>query len=133
MIWRLHARNLAFVVALLGGCEPRAGSAPQAGSGSQTAVTTEAGDEVEIRLAGRPKKLEPVEITVVAPENVAAAQAHIDMPAMPMHVAPTTLEPQGNGRFKGILVFTMSGEWVLQLRLSDPKGTTVVERRYDID
>lgn len=47
--------------------------------------------------------------------------AHVDMPGMPMAVAPVSLKRVGDA-WEGVIVFTMPGPWYVELKAVDGQG-----------
>lgn len=47
--------------------------------------------------------------------------ARVDMPGMPMAVAPVALKPV-DGAWEGVIVFTMAGPWYVELKAVDDQG-----------
>jgi hypothetical protein len=62
--------------------------------------------------------------------TVTGAEIFADMPSMPMGGAPVTLTAAG-GAWTGNVVFSMSGAWFAELRLTLADGTLVTSR-YDV-
>lgn len=75
-----------------------------------------------LTLEQAPAKLTPVPARLETQDcEITAAEIGVDMPGMPMHVAPVALTGTGNTR-RGEIVFTMSGPWVIELRLTHKDG-----------
>ena len=86
-------------------------------------------------LHEQPHKLTEIPVTVTfdsPPEWVTTTTmvARVDMPGMPMNVAPVALIPVEEGVYKAVLVFTMSGPWYVEIAATGPETWSV---RYDVD
>ncbi len=101
---------------------------------SKAAVTFEAvhgAGTVSTTLGRTPEKLQsiPVDVRIEPAGDIESVQASVDMPGMPMNVAPVTLEPVSPGHWRGELVFTMSGPWYIDIAADDGAETWSV--RHD--
>lgn len=82
---------------------------PDLACGAQAELTvTRALEEARLRVTG--EKCRFREVT-----------AHVDMPGMPMAVAPVPLA-RADGAWEGVVVFTMPGPWYVELKAVDDEG-----------
>lgn len=104
-------RSLALAALLVAACKNPAQPAIERwradlGCGAEAELTvTRALEEARLRVTGENCRFR--ELT-----------AHVDMPGMPMAVAPVALEPV-NGAWEGVIVFTMAGPWYVELKAVD--------------
>ena len=85
----------------------------------------------DLTLEAAPEKLTAVPVRLqVKGCALSSAEIAVDMPGMPMNVAPVALAVSAEERI-GHLVFTMSGPWRLELRLTHADGTHETQS-YDL-
>lgn len=118
---RLAAAALAAL--LLAACDRAPAPEPEA------ALAWQPGLDCGARATlGNPRKLAETPLRLDAAGCAfTAVTAAVDMPNMPMAVAPVTLRRDGDA-WTGALTFTMSGPWYVEIRAVDAQGAEHVSR-----